>query len=104
MFVCLTFRLLVHTSVSSSFSSGMALVFSDFWHDGKELEYQEKLWVSSYRPKCCQPIKLQGSLRYLNEEVINELYFCHANKHQSLLKADTIILGMYNQTCRKNPK
>ena len=40
---------------------------------------------------------------YLNEEVIDELYFCHANKHQSLLKVDTIILVMYNQTCPKYP-
>ena len=23
-----------------------------------------KFWLSSYRPKCCQPIKLQGSLKY----------------------------------------
>ena len=25
--------------------------------------YLAKLWISSYGPKCCQPIKLQGSLK-----------------------------------------
>ena len=41
---------------------------------------------------------------YLKEEVINELYFWHADKHQNLLKVDTIILVMYNKTRPKYPK
>ena len=41
---------------------------------------------------------------YFKEEVNDELYFWHADKHQSLLKVDTIILVMYNQTCPKYSK
>ena len=35
MVVCISFHLFVHPPVSSASSSEMALVFSDFWHDGK---------------------------------------------------------------------
>ena len=41
---------------------------------------------------------------YLNEEVNDELYFWHAEKHRSFLKVDTIILVMYNKTCPIYPK
>ena len=27
------------------------------------IPYLAKFWFSSYGPKCCQPIKLQGSLK-----------------------------------------
>ena len=52
-----------------------------------------KFWVSSYGPpKWCQPSKLQDSLKELKDEV----YFLHADKHRSLLRGDTIILGECN--------
>ena len=31
-------------------------------------------------------------------------YFWHADKHQSLLQVDIIILVVYNQACPKHPK
>ena len=36
--------------------------------------------------------------------MIDEIYFWHADKNQTLLKVDFIILVMYNQTCSKHPK
>ena len=33
----------------------------------------------------------------------NEVYFLNADKHLSLLQVDTIILGVYNHTCKKFP-
>ena len=41
---------------------------------------------------------------YVKEELNDELYFWHADKHRSLLRVDTIILVVYNQACRKYPK
>ena len=37
----------------------------------------------------------------LKKEVNDEVYFWHADKHRSLLQADTIILGVCNQACPK---
>ena len=41
---------------------------------------------------------------YLEKEVNDEVHFWHANKHRSLLQADTIHLGMCNQVCPTYPK
>ena len=41
---------------------------------------------------------------YVKEELNDELYFWHVDKHRSLLRVDTIILVVYNQACRKYPK
>ena len=61
-----------------------------------------KFWFWSYGPKCCQPVKLQDSLKfYLKEEVNDKVYFWHADKNQSLLQVNTIILGVCNQACLK---
>ena len=38
------------------------------------------------------------------EEVTNEVDFWHADKHQSFLQVDTVILGVCIQTCLKYPK
>ena len=48
-------------SVSSAFSPGIAdwLVFCNFWDN----DFWHDFWVSSYGPKCCQPIKLPDSLK-----------------------------------------
>ena len=55
--------------------------------------YLLKCWLSSYGLKCCQPIKLQYSLKYIILRKWNdEVYFGHTAKHQSLLQVDTIIL------------
>ena len=40
------------------------------------IPYLAKFWFWSYRPKCCQPVKLQDSLKfYLKEEVNDKVYF-----------------------------
>ena len=56
--------------------------------------------------KCHGPIKLWDSLkeRKLKKEVSNEVYFLHADKHQSFLQFDTIILSVHSQTCSNYPK
>ena len=43
-------------------------------------------------------------MKYLKEEVDDELYFSHAGKHGSLLQVNTIILGVCKQACPKYPK
>ena len=53
------------------------------------IPYLTKFWVSRYGPKSCQLIKLHNSLKCNMEEVSYELYFWHANKHQSLLQVVT---------------
>ena len=70
------------------------------------ISYMAKFWVSSYGPKCCQPVKLQDSLKckYLDKEVNDDLFFWHPDKHQSLLQVNTITLGVCNQAGRKYPK
>ena len=48
-------------SVSSAFFPGIAdwLVFCNFWDN----DFWHDFWVSSYGPKCCQPVKLPDSLK-----------------------------------------
>ena len=41
---------------------------------------------------------------YLLKEVNDEVYFWYADKHRSLLQADTTILDVCNQACPKYPK
>ena len=41
---------------------------------------------------------------YLKKEVKDEVYFCHADKHRSLIHVDTIILSLRNQACPKYAK
>ena len=38
------------------------------------------------------------------KKVNDEIYFWHADKHRSLLRVDTITLGVCNQACPKYPK
>ena len=59
-----------------------------------------KFRVSSYAPKCCQPIKFHNSL---NCKILRKkwIYFLHADEHWSLLQVDTIILGECNQAYPK---
>ena len=69
------------------------------------ITYQAKFCFSSYGWKCCWPIEPQDSLKCnLKEEVNGEVYFWHAEKLQSFLQVDTIILGVHIQTCLKYPK
>ena len=49
------------------------------------IPYLEIFWVSSYGPKCCQPIKLMN--------VNHDVYFWHTDKHRSLLQVDTYHFG-----------
>ena len=43
-------------------------------------------------------------MQYLEKEANLEVYFWHADKHQSLLQLDAIILGLCNQVCANYPK
>ena len=43
-------------------------------------------------------------LQYLKEKVKVELDFLPPNKHQRILQIDSIILGMFAQTCPDYPK
>ena len=43
-------------------------------------------------------------MKCLKKKVIDEGYFRHADKHQSFLQVDTIILGVCIQGCPKYPK
>ena len=43
-------------------------------------------------------------MQYLKKEENDEVHFWHADKHQSLLQVDTIILGVCNQACPKYAK
>ena len=47
--------------------------------------YLVKFWVSSYGPKCCQPIKLQDSLKCNIVRKNVTPYFLHADKDRTLL-------------------
>ena len=59
------------------------------------IPYQAKFWFSSYGPKCCQPIKLQDSLKcnISKKTECYEVYFWHADKHRNFLQVGTIILS-----------
>ena len=66
------------------------------------IPYLPKCWLSSYGLKCCQPIKLQYSLKYIILRKWNdEVYFGHTAKHQSLLQVDTIILQYLQKSVRR---
>ena len=43
-------------------------------------------------------------IKYLKNKMNDEVCFLHADKHQSLVQVDTIILGVCNQACPKYPK
>ena len=43
-------------------------------------------------------------VQYPEKKVNDEVYFWHADKHQSLLQVLTITLGVCNQVCPKYPK
>ena len=43
-------------------------------------------------------------MKCLKKKVIDEGYFRHADKHQSFLQVDTIILGVCIQACPNYPK
>ena len=48
------------------------------------IPYLAKFCFSSDGPKCCQPMKLQDSLKCsISRKVNNEVYFWHADKHRS---------------------
>ena len=48
------------------------------------IPYLVKFCFSNYGPKCCQPMKLQDSLKCsISRKVNNEVYFWHADKHRS---------------------
>ena len=40
-------------------------------------------------------------MQYLKEEVNDKIYFCHAEKHQTFLQVDLIILGVRSEACLK---
>ena len=63
-------------------------IILDIW---PPIPYPEKFSFSSYRPKYCQPIKLQDYLNAISQEVNDEVYFWHADKHRSFLQVDAII-------------
>ena len=48
--------------------------------------------------------KFTISLQYLKKEVSDEVYFLHADKHESLLQIDTMILMGDGQAFPKFPK
>ena len=58
---------------------------------------------STDKLKFCN-IKLQDSLKcnISREKCIFEVYFWNADKHQSFLQVDTIILGVGSQSCQSN--
>ena len=63
------------------------------------IPYPPKLLVFRFGPRCCQPIKLQGSLKCnISKKVNNEVYFWYGDKHQNLLQVD------YHFGCPKYPK
>ena len=57
------------------------------------IPYLAKLWFSSYGPKCCWAVKNNNKFAIcLQKEVSDEVDFLHANKHESLLQIDAMIL------------
>ena len=72
-----------------------------------QIPFLAKVWFLSYRPKWCQPMKLQDSSKHnisKKKKVNNEVYFWHADKHQSFLQVGSIVLGVRNQACPNYPK
>ena len=69
------------------------------------IPYLARFSFLSYGPKCCQPVKLQDSLKCnISRKVNDAVYFWDAVKHRSFLQVYTIILGVCNQACPKYPK
>ena len=67
--------------------------------------YLAKFWFLNYGPKCCQPIKLQDSLKCnISKKNWIMKFFWHADKYQSFLHVDNIILDVCNKACPKYPK
>ena len=69
--------------------------------------YQSHFWQNSGSwVKMLLANQIAGffKLQYLKNEVNDEVYFWHVDKHLSLLLVDTIILGVCNQACSKYPK
>ena len=77
----------------------LLLIFNTNPMSGKALGFQ--LWAQMLSAN-----KMTGffKMSYLKEEVNDELYFLHVDKHWSVLQVDTIILVVYNQACPKYPK
>ena len=51
-----------------------------------------------------QESKFVISLKYLRNEVGDELDFLHADKHQTFLQVDTINISGHDQACSNYPK
>ena len=66
------------------------------------IPYLAKFWFLSRGSKCFQPIKLQDSLKCNISR--KKFIFWLADKYQSFLQVDTIILGVCNQAYPKYPK
>ena len=41
--------------------------------------------------------------KYLKKEGNSDVYFWHADKHQTILQVQTNILGVHSQVCIENP-
>ena len=62
------------------------------------------LWVCRVNAQSTQNNKFAISLQYLKENVKNEVDFLPADKHQSLLQIDSIILFVCSKGCPNYPK
>ena len=117
----LSVGLSVCPSVNSSFFfRNGSIVFSDFWHDVRWLEYLKtgcswyfttnpifaKIQVLELSAKILSANQIAGffKMQYLKKEVNDEIYFWDADKHRSLVQVDTIIVGVCSQACPKYPK
>ena len=58
-----------------------------------------ELWVKMFSVN-----QIAGFFKCNIEEVNNEVYFLHADRHRSFLQVDTIILGLRSHTYPKYPK
>ena len=70
------------------------------------IQYLEKFWFSSYGPKCCQPIKLQDSLKcnISRKKLMMKYIFGMQVNVEVFCKLMLSILGVCNQACPKYPK
>ena len=116
--VCRSFCLSVRQFVI--FFRNGSIVFSDFWHDVRWLEYLKtgcswyfttnpifaKIQVLELSAKILSANQIAGffKMQYLKKEVNDEIYFWDADKHRSLVQVDTIIVGVCSQACPKYPK
>ena len=60
-----------------------------------------KLWAKMLP---ANQIAVFFKMQYLKKVVNDEVYFWPADKYESLLQANTIMLGVCNQSCPKSPK